>query len=115
MADYSKFVAAMRFQKYRLFTAVGMFALILTACTTPQLEKAFTPDMDSGESTEVISEYCISCHVHKDFEAAPHVKKVQASYAKPEYSATTECRACHTYTKTWLLDVRRSTHWPARE
>ena len=93
----------------------GLFMLILSACTTPQLEKAFRPDMESSESKEVISEYCISCHVHKDFEAATHVKKAQASYTEPQYSNSSECRLCHTYTKTWLLDIRRGTHWPAKK
>ena len=106
--------------KYKIYLAVtacttGLFVLILSACTTPPLEKAFTPDMDSRESKEMINEYCISCHVHKDFDAAEHVNKVPALYAEPEYSNTTECRACHTYKKTWLLDVRRGTHWPEKK
>jgi len=105
------------FNIYLALTAcmTGLFVLILSACTTPRLEKAFTPDMDSSESKEVISEYCINCHVHKDFEPAAHVKKARGSYTKPEYLNTTECRVCHTYKKTWLLDVRRGTHWPIRK
>ncbi|MFQ5432980.1 MAG: hypothetical protein ACE5EN_10800 [Nitrospinota bacterium] len=106
-----------RFNIHLALTAcmIVLFILILPGCTTPQLEKAFTPNMDSSESQEVISEYCISCHVHKDFKVEAHLKKARTLYTKPEYSNTAECRVCHTYTKTWLLDVRRGTHWPARK
>ena len=108
------------YDKFNIYLAVtvcmtGLFVLVLSACTTPRLEKAFAPKMDSSESRQVISEYCITCHVHKDFEPAAHVKKVPALYTKPEYVKTTECRVCHTYTKTWLLDVRRRTHWPVKK
>lgn len=107
------------YDKFNIYLAVaacmtGLFVLVFSACTTPRLEKAFTPKMDSSESQQVISEYCITCHVHKDFEPAAHVKIVPTLYKNPKYKNTTECRACHTYTKTWLLDVRRHTHWPEK-
>jgi hypothetical protein len=90
----------------------GFSTLVFLSCSTPLLEKAFKPDMDSKESIEIIGEYCVSCHVHKDFEPAAHVKKTPALYKESQYSDTEECRACHSYSKTWLLDVRRGTHWP---
>lgn len=93
----------------------GITVFILASCTTPLLEKAFKPKMEAEESTEVIGEYCVSCHVHKDFEPEAHVKTAQARYSGPPYLATVECRVCHTYSKTWLLNVRRGTHWPVKK
>lgn len=93
----------------------GITVFILASCSTPLLEQAFKTSMEAGESTEVIGEYCISCHVHKDFEPETHVKKARAEYSSPPYTAAVECRVCHTYSKTWLLNVRRGTHWPAKK
>ena len=93
----------------------GITVLIFTSCSTPLLEKAFKPAMEAEESTEVIGEYCVSCHVHKDIEPETHVKKAQAGYSGPPYAAAVECRVCHFYSKTWLLNVRRGTHWPAKK
>ncbi len=87
----------------------------VSSCTTPTIEKAFKTGMDAKDSNKIINEYCEGCHVHKDFERDKHVEKVRTAYTDPAFSSKTECRACHTYTKTWLLDVRRGTHWPVKK
>lgn len=82
------------------------------ACTTPLLEKAFKPGMETVESDKIIGEYCVSCHVHKSFDSASHVETAKKSYTDADYAVATNCRVCHTYKRTWLLDERRGTHWP---
>lgn len=80
----------------------------LTSCAGSKLERAFTPKMESRESNKTISEYCITCHTHKNLEPSAHIKQARVRNNTARAGAA-ECRACHTYTKTWLLDVRRKT------
>lgn len=79
-------------------------AMFFASCVGTTLERAFTTKMESRESNKTISEYCATCHTHKNFEPSSHLKQSRASN-----EGVTECRTCHTYTKTWLLDVRRKT------
>lgn len=78
-------------------------AMFFASCAGSELERAFTPRVESRESNKTISEYCITCHAHKDFEPSAHIRKAAAG------AGAAECRTCHNYAKTWLLDVRRTT------
>jgi hypothetical protein len=76
---------------------------------------AFEGKMEPEESSKVISEYCITCHNHRDFDPVSHVFDVKYRYKDKRYAAKTECRTCHTYSRNWLMDARRGTNRPLKQ
>ncbi len=90
--------------------AVGLL-LFSAACATNDVERAFGSGTAGKESNAVIIKYCMSCHTHQSFDAAVHIPKAQESYAGSANAHATECRACHTYSVTWMGDEVRGTHW----
>ncbi|MBI5638546.1 MAG: hypothetical protein HZA03_11300 [Nitrospinae bacterium] len=96
-------------------TAVTAFALTLfmAACATGDVERAFDPKTAEKDSNKIIISYCMSCHTHRTFDAAAHVPAAQERHAGTARARATECRACHTYSVTWMGDEVRGTHWPA--
>jgi len=102
-------------KKHHVFTGtILLLAMLATsACVSSKLEKAFSGGLEAEESDKLISEYCVTCHVHKSFDPETHVFNVKYRYEDKKYAGKTECRICHTYSKTLLLDIRRGTHRPA--
>ena len=95
--------------KWKFAFAAVLFAG-LAACSTPEIDAAFGPDTKPGDSNKVIIKYCASCHLHKDFDSGAHMEKVRPRYSVEPYKSASECRACHIYSKNWLMDVKRGTH-----
>ncbi len=98
-----------------LTVLLAVLAVLISACSSAPFEKAFKPEMEADESNKILTEYCQGCHLHKDFDPGKHVPKVQKAYNNPKFSSASECRECHSYEKTFLMDVRRTTHWPAKK
>ncbi|GMT42034.1 MAG: hypothetical protein IEMM0002_0445 [bacterium] len=94
-----------------LFCLLGLFV----SCAGNKIERAFSSRAEPRESNKVISQYCGACHVHKDFEPAAHIETLGTSSSGSVNLSSAECRGCHTYKKTWLLDVRRGTYRPANK
>lgn len=93
---------------YVAIVAVALAGLV--ACISPEIERAFQPKMEADGSNKVIAKYCASCHLHKDFSAEPHLERVRPMYSAEPFKSSSECRTCHTYTKNWLMDIKRGTH-----
>ena len=95
-------------------TAVISFGLFLfAACATNDVEHAFGSRVSDKESNKIIIKYCQSCHTHQSFDAAAHVLAVQQRHAGQANAHSSACRACHTYSVTWMGDEVRGTHWIA--
>lgn len=86
--------------------------LLAPACATPAIDMAFDGKMESAESNDVISEYCVTCHNHRDFDPVSHVFNVKYRYKDKRYASKQDCRVCHTYSKNLLMDARRGTNRP---
>ncbi len=95
--------------------AALFFLLFTSACVSEPLEKAFDGKLEPKESNAVISEYCVSCHLHSEFDAEAHVFEVKYKYENKRYAGKTECNICHTYKRTIMFDIRRGTHWPVED
>ena len=99
--------------KNSLFKAsLLMLSLLLFSCVSIELEKAFKGELEGEKNNEVIADYCVTCHLHKDFDSEAHLFDVKYRYEDSKYAGKSECTACHEYDKTWLLDIRRKTHRP---
>jgi hypothetical protein len=89
----------------------ALFILSLVAfaaCSSSEIETAFSQKMKPDESQKVIVKYCVSCHQHKEFTPSAHSETLAKKLAAGQ--GGTECRTCHTYSKNWLFDVKRGTH-----
>ncbi|NIQ01322.1 MAG: hypothetical protein GWM98_13735, partial [Nitrospinaceae bacterium] len=69
--------------------------LVAGGCADRAIEHAFDGDFPPLKSNKVINEYCESCHIHKDFEAEPHMADMREKYRRPYFHQAQECRACH--------------------
>jgi len=97
----------------RLFgISLIVLSLSFSSCISVELEKAFEGKLEGDKNNEVIADYCITCHLHKGFDAQAHLFDVKYRYDDPKYAGKTDCNVCHKYEKTWLLDIRRKTHRP---
>lgn len=88
--------------------------LLVPACVTPKINRAFEGEMKPAESNKIVSEYCVTCHNHRDFDPVSHVFDVKYRYKDKKYAGKTDCRTCHTYSLNWLMDARRGTNRPLR-
>ena len=78
-----------------------------------ELARAFQGEFNSQRNNKVISEYCTSCHIHKEFDSEQHVAEVRPEYRRRLFRTTTECRACHYLEKRWVHNtVLRKTRRP---
>jgi hypothetical protein len=85
----------------------------LTGCSSIEVEKAFKGDLRPGKANKIISEYCQSCHIHKDFDPPLHVSKVRSLYNRPVFKRARECRSCHYIEKNWMHNQHeRKTRMP---
>ena len=87
--------------------------LSLTACHPRPLDDALHGHLEADEGNRVITEYCRSCHIHRDFDPQRHVERAQSLYDRDPYTSAYECQVCHVAPKdTWGARHRR-TLWPA--
>jgi hypothetical protein len=90
-----------------------LFLVFLSGCTIVDVEKAFNGDLPPGQANKIISEYCQSCHIHKDFDPPLHVSKVRNLYNSPAFKRARECRSCHYIKKHWMHNQHeRKTRMP---
>ena len=99
----------------RLLWPIGLLVTLfgVTACQPNPLHQALRGKLPSEKSNEVITEYCQSCHIHRDFAPGSHAIRMQALYDRPPYTDTTECRACHLVREDTWGNKQRKTLWPA--
>ncbi len=87
--------------------------LSLTACHPKPLDDALRGNLAADEGNRVITEYCQSCHIHRDFDPQRHVERAQSLYDRPPYVSTHECQLCHVARKDTWGSRHRRTLWPA--
>ena len=94
-----------------VFSGIG-FA-ILSGCSHMEVEKAFNGDLRPGKANKIISNYCQSCHIHKDFDSLLHVASVRKLYKRRVFRKSRECRSCHYIEKNWMHNQHeRKTRMP---
>lgn len=94
----------------RCFKSVGIWILLgvltfpLAGCFlyAPEVVKAFDGKYTAAENNKIITQYCQSCHNHKDFDPLTHMEAMKKTYKKKAFSNATECRTCH-YVKTQFI------------
>lgn len=82
-------------------------------CYTMQIERAFDGEFQSYENNRIINEYCMSCHLHRNFNSTAHVEEMSLTYNRKVFRYATECRVCHYLERHWYLnDFLRKTRRP---
>lgn len=95
-----------------IFGFVGL--AVAAACANVDLENAFKGEFPEAKNNSVISGYCQTCHIHKDFDGEDHIAIVRPRYRRPVFRDASECRTCHYLKKDWLHnDYQRKTRLPA--
>lgn len=94
---------------------IGVVVLLggLAGCYTMQVERAFQGEFEPYENNRIINEYCLSCHLHRNFNSTTHVEEVSLKYNRKVFRYATECRVCHLVERHWYLnDFIRKTRRP---
>jgi hypothetical protein len=97
-------LSAKRFNRAWGLAFLGFLFLAMSGCAEHRIEDAFDGKFNSGKSNNIINEYCKSCHIHKNFDPAEHVRSVRANYKRPYFRRARECRACHYIEKNWVTN-----------
>ena len=104
---YMKYIYVVLFLLFTLFLSIG--------CTKSELPRAFEGVFDGEKNNKVISEYCASCHIHKEFSSEDHIQKVRLKYKRKLFRKSKECRICHYIEKQWSYDhISRKTRRPGQ-
>ena len=104
------------YMKYIYVILFLFFTLVLvTGCVKSKLPSAFDGDFDGKKNNKVISEYCASCHIHKNFSSKGHVQKIRLKYKRKLFRKAKECRVCHYIDEAWANDhISRKTRRPSQ-
>ncbi len=104
-------------QKIRLACVLAILcgSLLLTSCYyTPEVVRAFDGEYSEAKNQQIITEYCQSCHLHRNFDPESHVDEARAFYKKPLYQSSRACRLCHYVDDNFVGDeITRSTRRPS--
>ncbi len=97
------------------FCKVFLFSiLVFSGCSTLEVEKAFNGEFSRAKNNKVINDYCLNCHVHRNFQAEEHILAKRKSYRRNFYRRTSDCRTCHYVEKIWARnDLKRKTRYPS--
>jgi len=90
----------------------GSLAAFLGACASHPVESAFGGDMDAAGARKVTVEYCQSCHVHREFDAAQHLASAPLEYEAEPYRSAQDCKTCHGAGRDIWGDLYRVTWFP---
>lgn len=93
-----------RFNKIRCLVFFGSLIILLSGCAERRIEDAFAGKFNSSKNNYIINEYCKSCHIHKNFNPADHVRSVRSDYKRPFFRRAKQCRACHYIEKNWVTN-----------
>ncbi len=90
------------------------FIFIFCGCSPLDVEKAFNGEFSRAKNNKVINDYCLNCHVHRNFQAEEHIVQKRKFYKKSIYRRTSDCRTCHYVEKVWARnDLKRKTRYPS--
>ncbi len=99
---------------YRVMLGILLLLWVVGAgCYTKNIEEAFNGEFSARENNRVISEYCQSCHLHRDFIPETHLADQVLAYQRKVFRLAEECRICHYLEKQFMLnDFTRKTRRP---
>ena len=101
-----------RFNK-ALFLA--FLIVVMSGCAERRIEDAFDGKFSAAKNNNIINDYCKSCHIHKNFDPAAHVRSVRADYKRPYFRRARQCKACHYIEKNWVTNnYHRKTRNPKK-
>jgi len=83
---------------------LGILIIVMSGCAERRIENAFDGKFNSSKNNYIINEYCKSCHIHKNFDPAGHVRSVRAYYKRSYFRRAKQCRACHYIEKNWVTN-----------
>jgi hypothetical protein len=83
---------------------MGLLIIMVSGCAERRIEDAFNGNFKPSKNNFIINEYCKSCHIHKNFDPADHVRSVRADYKRPYFRRARQCRACHYIEKNWVTN-----------
>ena len=90
-----------------------IFLIFGADCSNFELDRAFEGKFPSSKNNKIIDGYCVSCHIHKEFDSEQHLVDVRLGYKSQFFRTARECRACHYIEKEWLHNnVFRKTRRP---
>ncbi len=90
-----------------------IFLIFGAGCSNLELDRAFEGEFPASKNNKVIVGYCLSCHIHKEFDSEKHLVDARLDYKSRFFRTARECRACHYIEKEWLHNkVFRKTRRP---
>ncbi|MFQ5915416.1 MAG: hypothetical protein ACE5JS_19785 [Nitrospinota bacterium] len=96
-----------------LAVVAAALILALASCTKDPLKRAFRGKFLTSENNRIISNYCQSCHVHREFVPEVHMAAVKRRYTVRKLREAEECRDCHSVDfKLFSPEDRRTLHPP---
>lgn len=90
----------------------GGLAAFMAACASHPVEAAFEGGLDAAQARKVTIEYCQSCHVHREFDAASHLAAIPLEYEAEPYRSAQDCKTCHDAGRDMWGDLYRVTRFP---
>ena len=94
--------------------ALAVCLLLVSACQQKPIERAVRGSLAPAEENVVVTSYCQSCHLQREFSGSPHVEKQRLRYdEKSPLRAAGQCLACHLVRpETFFKKEQRSTTFP---
>ena len=90
-----------------------IFLIFGAGCSNLELDRAFEGKFPPSKNNKIIDGYCVSCHIHKEFDSEKHLVDVRSDYKSRFFRTAQECRTCHYIEKEWLHNnVFRKTRRP---
>ena len=94
------------------YVFVVVISILSASCSRPALNKAFKGNLPLAESNKVITNYCKSCHIHKNDPPPDHILNQAKRYHQEPHKSAAECRACHYLEKDFWGRVKQKTRFP---
>lgn len=85
---------------------------MVAACASSQVEKAFDGGLPKADTVKTITEYCQSCHIHRNFDGEKHMTAAPPQYNAGPYKTADGCQTCHSYSTDFWGDEFRATYFP---
>ncbi len=101
--------------RFLVRSAVVLVVLLIygAGCSGLDLDRAFEGEFPSSKNNKIIDEYCVTCHIHKEFDSKEHLVGVRSDYKSQFFRTARECRVCHYIEKEWFYNtVFRKTRRP---
>lgn len=93
-----------RYKKIICLLFLGFLVIAMSGCAERRIESAFEGKFSPGKNNNIINDYCKSCHIHKNFDPADHVRSIRTEYKRKYFRKARQCKACHYIEKNWVTN-----------